>query len=83
MAHGGVISGRQIKAARALLGWRQTDLAKASGISEMSVKNAELGHTDSRTSTIAALEKAFNKAGIVFLEPGDTRSGGQGVRLRK
>lgn len=78
-----VIVPAQIRAARALIGWKQTELAAASGVSEISIKNIERGATDPRASTLAALQAAFEKAGVVFLDPGDTRDGGAGVRLRK
>jgi transcriptional regulator with XRE-family HTH domain len=76
-----VITGAQIRAARALIGWKQTDLASASGVSEISIKNIERGATDPRGSTLAAIQEAFSKAGVVFLDPGDIRDGGPGVRL--
>jgi DNA-binding XRE family transcriptional regulator len=76
-----VITAAQIRAARALIGWKQTDLAAASGVSEMSVKNIERGVTDPRASTLNAIQKAFEEAGILFLDPGVTRGGGFGVRL--
>jgi hypothetical protein len=41
------------------------------------------GATDPRSSTLGALQRAFEKAGVVFLEPGDIRDGGAGVRLKK
>lgn len=72
----------QIRAARALIGWKQSDLAAASGVSEISIKNIERGATDARASTLSAIQDAFLKAGVVFLDPGDTRDGGAGVRLR-
>jgi transcriptional regulator with XRE-family HTH domain len=78
-----MITGGQIRAARALIGWKQTDLAKASGVSEISIKNIERGVTDPRSSTLGALQQAFEKAGIILLEPGDIRDGGAGVRLKK
>ena len=31
----------------------------------------------------ASIQWAFEKAGVVFLEPGDVRDGGEGVRLKK
>ena len=77
-----MITPRQIRAARSLIGWKQSDLAAASGVSEISVKNIERGATDPRASTLGALQKAFLEAGVVFLDPGDTRDGGPGLRLR-
>jgi DNA-binding XRE family transcriptional regulator len=78
-----MITAGQIRAARALIGWTQMDLAKASGVSEISIKNIERGATDPRSSTLGALQQAFEKAGVIFLEPGDIRDGGAGVRLKK
>lgn len=77
-----MITPAQIRAARSLIGWKQTDLSKASGISEMSIKNIERGATDPRISTMQALQTALEDAGVVFLDPGVTREGGYGVRLR-
>jgi transcriptional regulator with XRE-family HTH domain len=71
----------QIRAARALLGWKQTDLATHSGVSVMSIKNIERGATDPRASTLTALQSALERGGVIFLETGSTRDGGQGVRL--
>lgn len=78
---GAVITPAQIRAARALLGWKQSDLAAKSGVSEISVKNIERGATDPRSSTLGALQAAFTEAGVVFLDPGDIRDGGAGVRF--
>lgn len=77
-----MITPAQIRAARALLGWKQTDLATASGVSEMSVKNIERSATDPRASTLQALQTALEQAGVVFLDPGYVRDGGAGVRLK-
>jgi transcriptional regulator with XRE-family HTH domain len=82
MIRRGMITAAQIRAARALVGWKQIELAAKSGVSEISIKNIERGHTDPRSSTLAALQAAFDKAGVVFLEAGDTRDGGPGVRLK-
>ena len=75
-----MITSAQIRAA--LIGWKQSDLARESGISEISIKNIERGATDPRSSTLDAIQTAFDKAGLVFLEAGDTRDGGLGVRLK-
>lgn len=73
----------QIRAARALISWKQTDLAAASGVSEMSIKNIERGSTDPRSSTLQSIQSALEKAGVIFLDPGNVRDGGPGVRLRE
>jgi transcriptional regulator with XRE-family HTH domain len=78
-----MITGGQIRAARALTGWKQSELAEQSGVSEISIKNIERGATDPRASTLQALQTAFDRAGVVFLEPGDSRSGGFGVRFKR
>jgi DNA-binding XRE family transcriptional regulator len=77
-----MISGKQIRAARAIVGWKQRELAAAAGISEISIKNAERGVVDSRGSTLNAIQQAFDRAGVIFLDTGDTRNGGPGVRLK-
>ncbi|RVG50564.1 MULTISPECIES: helix-turn-helix domain-containing protein [Sinorhizobium] len=74
-----MITPAQIKAARAMLDWKQTDLAAAAGLSEMSVKNVEKGQKDSRMSTIQAIRSALESAGIIFI---DQNGNGPGVRLR-
>ena len=61
---------QQIKAARALLGWRQADLAQHSGVPEVTVKNVERGAHSPRVTTMKAIRKAFERAGIEFSENG-------------
>jgi transcriptional regulator with XRE-family HTH domain len=54
----------QIKAARMLLGWSQTELAKRSGVSEPTIKRLEAvdgplgGREETRAKIIAALKRA-------------------------
>ncbi|WP_042777881.1 helix-turn-helix domain-containing protein [Sinorhizobium fredii] len=69
-----------LNASRALVDWRQTDLAQAAGLSEMSVKNIERRVTDSRMSTMQAFRSALEAAGVIFI---DENGEGPGVRLRK
>ena len=69
----------QMRAARALLDWKQTDLAKAADVSEMSVKNIERGSTDPRVSTMEKIQASLEKAGVAFIDA--DRDGGPGVRL--
>jgi predicted transcriptional regulator len=73
---------RQIKAARALLGWSQGDLAERSGISEPTIARLESleGQLGGRRDTANKIRKAIESAGIEFI---DENGGGPGVRLRK
>lgn len=77
-----MITPAQIRAARALVRWTQIDLATASGVGEAAIKNIERESADPRSSTLTSIQAAFEKAGVVFLAPGDTRTGGAGVRLK-
>jgi transcriptional regulator with XRE-family HTH domain len=77
-----VVTIRQVKAARALLGWSQADLAKRSGVSEPTVARLESvdGELGGREDTAEKLRAAFKAAGIEFI---DEESDGLGVRLSK
>jgi len=77
-----MISPAQIRAARALIGWKQTDLAANAGVSEMSIKNIERGATDPKASTLRLIQSALEAAGVLFLDEGVNREGGAGVRLK-
>ena len=74
----GMISPRQIRAARALLGWSQQLLADKAIVSVNAIARLERGEVDPRMSTLMAVHKALTEAGIEFL-PADVR--GEGVRL--
>jgi predicted transcriptional regulator len=74
-----MITPRQIRAARALLGWSQQQLADKAIVSLNAVARLETGNADSRVSTITAIQKALSRAGIEFL---DADQKGEGVRLR-
>ena len=65
----------KIRSARALLGWRQVDLARHSGLSGITIKNIEAGRTNPRATTMNAIQKAFEDAGVKFLENGVTWTG--------
>ncbi|RUW52638.1 XRE family transcriptional regulator [Mesorhizobium sp. M1A.F.Ca.ET.072.01.1.1] len=74
-----VVTTRQIKAARALLGWSQGDLAERSAVSEPTIARleAEDGPLGGRPETATKIINALVAAGIEFiLENG----GGPGVR---
>ena len=63
-----MITAGQIRAARSLLGAKQSDLAKASGISLATINNIERGIGDPRTSTLQAIETALQDAGVEISE---------------
>ena len=77
-----LVTTRQIKAARALLGWSQGDLAQHSSISEPTIARLESvdGPVAGRPKTADKIRGALEKAGIQFI---DENGGGRGVRLRK
>ncbi len=71
----------QIRAARALVGWSQDELAEASGVARQSIKNIERGVTDPRLSTAMVIKTTLEKAGVQFLNQSDTARG-PGVALK-
>jgi transcriptional regulator with XRE-family HTH domain len=77
-----LVTTRQVKAARALLGWSQADLADHSGISEPTVARLESmdGELGGREETAEKIRHAIVTAGVEFI---DENGGGAGVRLRK
>lgn len=56
----------QCRAARGLLGWTQQDLAKACGMSKTAINNFEKGNSHIKSESLLGVEKAFEKAGILF-----------------
>ncbi len=79
------VSVRQIKVARALVGWSQADLAEASRVSEPTLKRLESAYGDlgGRADTVAKIIAALEKANIEFLAKDQASGGGgPGVRLK-
>lgn len=68
-----MITPSQLRAARGLLNWTRTELAKASGISAETIKNIEHGLYTPQESTIAAILSACAEKNVEFTE-------GEGVR---
>jgi transcriptional regulator with XRE-family HTH domain len=69
-----LITIQQVKAARALLGWSQDDLAKLCGMSKPALANFERGATSSRINNLNSVRNTFENAGIEFITD-------EGVRL--
>ncbi len=79
-----MITGPQIRAARALLGIDQRDLAKLSGLSTPTIQRMEACEGSVR-AVVDSLEKvmtALSKAGVELIVEGAPSQGtGRGVRL--
>lgn len=81
-----MITASQMRAARAMLGWDQRELAERTGLSLPTIQRMEAsedvirGNVDSLMKLIAGLEEA----GVELIGPGAKSSGGgRGVRLRE
>jgi transcriptional regulator with XRE-family HTH domain len=78
-----MLESAQIRAARALLGWRQEELSKASGVGTATIQRIEKGRgpITGYVSTVVRIQAAFEQAGIQFIE--DDETGGFGLRMAK
>ena len=70
-----MITGRQIKAARALLGWDAADLAHKAGLSRETVGNIENSLVQAREVSMNLIVRVFNQNRVEFIE-------NQGVRFK-
>jgi predicted transcriptional regulator len=68
----------QIRAARALLGWTQAELAAKADISTNALVAIERGKADPKLSTVNAIRRALEAGGAEF-----TDDGRPGVRMRE
>jgi transcriptional regulator with XRE-family HTH domain len=76
-----LITIEQLRGARGLLGWSQTELARRAELSLPTVKRFEAG-TGLRVSEEAVdkMQRALEAGGVDFIEE---NGGGPGVRLRR
>ena len=70
-----MINPDQIRAARALLDWKLSDLAKVSGITVNGISLIERGEVQGRRESLETIQKAFEEAGVEFTP-------GSGVRKK-
>ena len=76
-----MIEAAQVRAARALIGWSQAELAADAGVPESSVNRFETGATGSvPEEAIKKIRAALKSAGVTFIA---TNGGGIGVRIRE
>jgi transcriptional regulator with XRE-family HTH domain len=72
---------QQFRAARAMLNLTQGEVCAGAKVSDTALKGLESGKSDARQSTVEAVVKFYVGQGLLFLEPGDVRDGGPGVRF--
>ncbi|WP_281026227.1 helix-turn-helix transcriptional regulator [Rhizobium sp. BK376] len=74
-----MISGDQVRMARAALKWGVRDLAKRAAVTAATVTRIEAGRPG-HAATIQAIQAAFERAGIEFIQE---NGAGAGVRFAK
>ena len=77
-----MITGSQIRMARAHLKWTLEELAKRAGVGLSTVRRMESanGPPPSTVANLQAVQRAFEAAGIEFIP---ANGGGPGLRLQK
>jgi transcriptional regulator with XRE-family HTH domain len=78
-----MLESAQIRAARALLGWKQDNLAKAAKVGVATIRRIEgqEGPMMGYVSTLMRIEAAFERAGVRFIAKDS--EGGIGLRLAR
>jgi transcriptional regulator with XRE-family HTH domain len=77
-----MMTGEQARAARAMLGLEQTELAEKAGVSVKTIKRFEsmTGRIDGHS--VYSVKNALELGGIEFLDGEDLRGRGEGIRFR-
>ncbi|MCK8787998.1 helix-turn-helix transcriptional regulator [Roseomonas sp. NAR14] len=68
----------QVRAARALLDWSQSDLAQRAQVSLSTVRDFEAGRRQPMRNNLDAMQRALEGAGVAF-----TNGGEPGVKMRR
>ncbi|MFG1396129.1 helix-turn-helix domain-containing protein [Roseixanthobacter pseudopolyaromaticivorans] len=71
----------QCRAARGVLNWTQGQLAKAAGVSDVTIRNFENEKSVPQPASLQVLRMALESAGVQFLDTGDA-AGGPGVAVK-
>ena len=79
-----ILTGSQIRAARALLKWSGKELSERSGVSYPALQRAEVVDEmpNMQTKNLLAIKSALEAGGCVFFDGSYSGGGGPGVRLR-
>ncbi len=77
-----MIEAAQIRAARGLVEWSQTQLAEASGLALSTIRRMEVagGTLKSSVENVLKVQRALEGASVIFIDEDEE---GPGVRLRK
>ena len=81
-----MITAAQMRAARALLGLDQKDLAELSGVSLPTIQRMEASEGNVRgvVDTLTKVIAAFDRSGVVLIaDDTSSASGGRGVRFKE
>jgi transcriptional regulator with XRE-family HTH domain len=77
-----MMTGEQARAARAMLGLEQAELAQKAGVSIKTIKRFESTHGRIDGHSVWSVKNALELGGIEFLEGEGLRGRGEGVRFR-
>ncbi len=80
-----MITSLQMKAARMLLGWDQSDLARESGLSLPTIQRMEAsdGNVRGNVDSLVKVVEALERGGVELIAEGAASAGGgRGVRLK-
>lgn len=76
------LTAAQCRAARALLGWSQDELAQKSGVGVSTIRTFEPGKTKPIKANLSALRHALEVGGVALIaDCSPSSTGGPGVRL--
>lgn len=72
-----MLTGSQIRAARALLNWNASDVAEKVGVTRQTILRLEQsdGVPASKTQTMLALQKVFEEGGVEFIGSPEDKPG--------
>jgi predicted transcriptional regulator len=75
-----MVTPREVRAARAFLGWTRQQFADRAIVALNTVIRLEQGVVDSRSSTLDSVRRVLEAAGIEFLS---LREDSEGIRVRR